>query len=85
MRGDDVVTVAVSPILAEARLWGEALTEAGIRCQVVGDSLEGALNGIPGVNAEVWVQRQDQERAEKFLREYFAQEHDRTHSPADSR
>ncbi len=67
--GNDIVRLATAANPLQAHIWEQALKEAGIRCQVVGDFLDAGLGDIPGVSAEVWVHRDDLARAEEVLRQ----------------
>lgn len=67
--GDDIVRLATAANPVQAHIWEQALTEAGIRCKVVGDFLDAGVGDIPGVSAEVWVHRDDLARAEEVLRQ----------------
>jgi hypothetical protein len=66
---DDIVRLATAPNPAQAHIWEQALTQAGVRCKVVGDYLDAGLGDIPGMRAEIWVRRDDVTRAEGVLRE----------------
>jgi hypothetical protein len=67
MQEDDIVCLTTAGNPAEAHLWQEALEEEGIQSKVVGDYLDAALGDIPGIRAEVWVHRNDLERAQAVL------------------
>jgi hypothetical protein len=75
MHSDDIVRLTTANNPAEAHLWCEALQEEGIRCRVVGDYLEAGLGDIPGIRAEVWVHRDDVERAQAILAAHQGKEH----------
>lgn len=64
---DDIVRVATAANPAQAHIWQAALEEEGINAQVVGDFLDAGLGDIPGMEAEVWVHRNDAERAKTLL------------------
>jgi Putative prokaryotic signal transducing protein len=64
---DDIVQLTTAPNPAEAHLWQQVLEEEGIRAQVVGDYLDAGIGDIPGFRAEVWVHRDDVERARAIL------------------
>ena len=66
---DDIVRLTTAPNPAQAHIWQQALTQAGVRCKVVGDYLNAGLGDIPGMQAEIWVHRDDVTRAEGVLRE----------------
>jgi Putative prokaryotic signal transducing protein len=65
---DDIVRLATAPNPAQAHIWQQALLNEGIQSRVVGDYLDAGLGDIPGVEAEVWVHRDDLARAEEILR-----------------
>jgi len=67
MHDDDIVRLATATNPQEAHLWRQALEDEGIRCHVVGDYLDAGVGDIPGLRAEVWVHREDLERARTFL------------------
>lgn len=62
------LSTAVNPF--QAHIWQQALEEEGIRCQVLGDYLDAGVGDIPGIEAEVWVEAVDRERAEAILRQH---------------
>lgn len=64
---DDIVRVARATNPAQAHIWQAALEEEGITAQVVGDFLDAGIGDIPGFNAEIWVHRNDAERAAQIL------------------
>jgi hypothetical protein len=66
---DDIVRLATAANPVEAHVWEQALKEAGIQSRVVGDFLDAGVGDIPGVQAEVWVHRDDLARAEEILRQ----------------
>ena len=62
MQGDIIcLLTAINP--AQAHLWCTALEEEGIKAKVVGDYLDAGIGDIPGTRAELWVHREDAERA----------------------
>jgi hypothetical protein len=65
---DDVVRLVTADNPAEAHIWEQALREEGIKCKVVGDYLDAGLGDIPGMRAELWVHRDDRDRAAEVLR-----------------
>jgi hypothetical protein len=65
---DDIVRLATAPTPAQAHIWQQALADEGIRAHVVGDYLDAGVGNIPGLNAEIWVHRDDLARAEEILR-----------------
>jgi hypothetical protein len=64
---DDVVRLATAPHPAQAHIWQQALKDEGISCRVVGDYLDAGLGDIPGMSAELWVHRDDLDRARAVL------------------
>ncbi|GEM_PF-2348165 len=73
------LATAVNPF--EAHIWQQALQEEGIRCQVLGDYLDAGIGDIPGIEAEVWVEAADLDRAEAILRRH--KDHSREAASAD--
>jgi len=69
---DEIVRVATAPNPPVAHIWEQALKEEGIRCKIVGDYLDAGLGNIPGMRAEVWVHKEDAERAEAIIRQLEA-------------
>jgi Putative prokaryotic signal transducing protein len=67
---NELVRLAAAANPFQAHLWGQALEEAGIRCQVLGDYLDVGIGDVPGLSAEVWVNNEDFDRAEAILREH---------------
>ena len=68
--GDEIVRLAHALNPAEAHIWEQALRDAGIRCKVVGDYLDAGLGDISGIRPEIWVHRDDLERAQKTLEQH---------------
>ncbi len=66
----DLVRLATATNPFEAHIWQQSLQEEGIRCQVLGDYLDAGVGDIPGIEAEVWVEAADLDRAEAILREH---------------
>jgi hypothetical protein len=67
--GDDIVRAVSTTNYVQAHIWEQALRAEGIECKVVGDYLmTGAVGGLPGVPAEIWVRRDDLERALEVLK-----------------
>ena len=64
---DDIVRLATALNPAQAHLMEQALRQAGVRCKVVGDYLNAGLGDIPGMQAEIWVHRDDVARAQRIL------------------
>jgi Putative prokaryotic signal transducing protein len=67
MHPDDIVRLASAANPQEAYLWQQALAEEGIQCRVVGDLLDAGVGDVPGIRPEVWVHRNDMERARALL------------------
>jgi hypothetical protein len=67
---DDIVCLLTAENPAQAHLWQNALEEEGIECKVVGDYLEASLGDIPGARPELWVHRDDAERALAIINEH---------------
>jgi hypothetical protein len=67
---DDIVHLASAVNPVEAHVWKQALEEEGIPCRVVGDYLDVGIGDVPGMRAEVWVHRDDVERARTALAEH---------------
>jgi hypothetical protein len=66
MQGDIVcLLTAVHP--AQAHVWQTALAEEGIESKVVGDYLDAGVGDIPGARAELWVRREDVDRAMSII------------------
>lgn len=66
----DLVRLATAVNPFQAHIWQQALQEEGIRCQVLGDYLDAGVGDIPGIEAEVWVEAADLDRAEAVLRQH---------------
>jgi hypothetical protein len=66
---DDIVRLATALNPAQAHLMEQALRQAGVRCKVVGDYLEAGFGDIPGLQAELWVHKDDVARGEEVLRQ----------------
>ena len=64
---DDIIRLATAPNPAQAHLWEQALRQAGVRCKVVGDYLDAGLGDVPGIRSEIWVHRDDFDRAKAIL------------------
>jgi hypothetical protein len=64
----DVVRLATAANPVEAHIFEQALKDEGIRCKVVGEFLDAGVGDIPGLNAEIWVHREDLSRATEILR-----------------
>jgi hypothetical protein len=65
---DEIVRLVTAPNPAEAHIWQQALQDEGIKAEVVGDFLDAGLGNIPGIKAELWVRKQDVDRATEILR-----------------
>jgi hypothetical protein len=63
----DVIQLVTAPNPAQAHIWESALKNAGIDAKVVGDYLDAGLGDVSGMQAEVWVHREDEARARKVL------------------
>jgi hypothetical protein len=64
---DEIVRLATAPNPPVASIWSEALKEEGIRCKVVGDYLEAGIGNISGMLPEIWVHKEDAERAQGII------------------
>jgi hypothetical protein len=71
---EDIICLTTTANPAEAHLLAEALEEEGIRCRVVGDYLDAGVGNIPGIRPEVWVHREDLERAQALLAQHQGKE-----------
>jgi hypothetical protein len=67
MDRDEIVRLATAANPQEAHVWRQALEREGIRAQVVGDYLDAGVGDVPGLRPEVWVRREDLERARSLL------------------
>lgn len=76
MHQDDIVRLATANNPQEAHVWEQALKDEGIRSQVVGDYLDASFGDISGTRPELWVHRDDVERAQAILTA-----HHKTHGP----
>ena len=72
MQGDDIVRLATAANPAEALVWRQALEEEGVPCKVVGDLLESGFLDPESARPEVWVHRNDLERAVAALEAHRA-------------
>jgi hypothetical protein len=70
VQDDEIVHLASAVNPVEAHVWKQALEEEGIRCRVVGDYLDVGIGDVPGLNAEVWVHRDDLDRARVVLADH---------------
>jgi hypothetical protein len=64
---DDIVSLATASNPFHAHVWEQALKREGIRCKVVGDYLDAGIGNVPGMRAEIWVHRDDLERAKALI------------------
>jgi ABC-type taurine transport system substrate-binding protein len=62
-----IVRLARAANPQEAYIWKDALASLGIESQVVGDMLGAGIGDVPGIRPEVWVHREDFERARAYL------------------
>jgi hypothetical protein len=67
MQDNDIVRLATAQNPAQAHLWQQALEDEGISSKVVGDMLDVSFGDMQGVTPEIWVHRNDLERASAFL------------------
>jgi ABC-type taurine transport system substrate-binding protein len=67
MNPDDVVCLAKASNPQEAYVWRQALEEEGIQSRVVGDYLDAGVGDVSGIRPEVWVHRNDFDRARALL------------------
>ncbi len=65
---DDIVRIAMAPNPATAHIWCDALKADGIRCKVAGDYLAAGFGDLQGMKPEVWVHKDDVERATEVLK-----------------
>jgi hypothetical protein len=66
---EDIVRLTTAPNPPTAHIWQQSLGDAGIRSQVVGDYLDASFGNLPGIQPEIWVHREDLERAREVLNE----------------
>ena len=66
MGEDEVVRAITTTNYIQAHIWEQALRDAGIRCRVDGDELVTGV-GLPGMPAEIWVHKEDLDRAREIL------------------
>jgi hypothetical protein len=66
----DFVRLTSAPNSFEAGIWQQALQDAGIRCEVLGDYLEAGIGNLPGMSVELWVEAANLTRAQEILREH---------------
>jgi hypothetical protein len=66
---DDIVRLATAENPVQAHILEQALRAEGIRCKVVGDYLDASFGDLPGMKPEIWVHREDVERAQVILHE----------------
>jgi hypothetical protein len=64
---DEVVRATTTTNYIQAHIWEQALRDAGIRCKVVGDELMASVGGISGTPAEIWIHKDDLEKAQELL------------------
>jgi hypothetical protein len=75
-QGDNVVCLTTAANPALAHIWQQALEDEGIDCKVVGDYLDAGLGDMPGMRAELWVHRNDVDRAQAILESHPAAAHE---------
>jgi hypothetical protein len=80
---DDIVRLRTAPNPPIAHIWEQTLAEAGIRSTVVGDYLGAGVGNLPGMQAELWVHRDDVQRAEEVLQQMHPAEPDATPEDAE--
>ena len=68
-RDENIVRLATASNPFQAHVWEQALKREGIRSKVVGDYLGAGIGDVPGMRAEVWVHRDDLERARQILKD----------------
>jgi hypothetical protein len=51
--GHDLVRLTTAVNSFQAHIWQQGLEREGIRCQVLGDYLDGGIGDIPGITAEI--------------------------------
>ena len=68
--GHDLVRLTTAANSFQAHIWQRGLEREGIRCQVLGDYLDGGIGDIPGITAEIWVEPADLIRAVAILRQH---------------
>lgn len=66
---DEIVRIATALNPEQAYIWRDALEAEGIKCQVVGDYLDAGIGNISGLSPEIWVHRDDAERAAGVLKD----------------
>jgi hypothetical protein len=65
---DEIVRLATALTPEQAYIWRDALQAEGISCQVVGDYLDAGIGDISGLSPEIWVHRDDVDRATRILK-----------------
>lgn len=64
---DEIVHLVTAANPADAHIWAQALLEDGVFCRVVGDYMDTAwMTGRPA-GAEIWVHKEDVQRASRVL------------------
>ncbi len=66
----EMVRLAAASNSFQAGIWRDALRREGIRCEVLGNNLEGGIGDIPGISVEVWVDASEWKRAEAILQRH---------------
>jgi hypothetical protein len=82
-RPKDIVRLMSADNPTQAHIWEQALLAEGIRCMVVGDCLDASFGDIPGLKPELWVHRENVERAKAILHEADMEIEDDDSAPAE--
>ena len=83
MGEDEVVRAITTTNNIQAHIWEQALRDAGIRCRVDGDELVAGV-GLPGMPAEIWVHKEDLDRAREILDKLEATHSEETEEDEES-
>ena len=67
---NDLVRLSSAANSFQAHILQQGLEREGIRCQVLGDYLDGGIGDISGITAEIWVEPADLIRAVAILRQH---------------
>ena len=76
---EDIVRLAALATVQEAHLWQQVLADEDIESHVVGDYLDAGMGSLDVIPAEVWVHRDDVDRARAILEAH--QQAERTEQP----